>query len=106
MTTTTPTLSFGKWLREARESAGYKQGRAADALGVSHAMISFWETGKRKPSVEQVRKMARIYDAEWLLALVRDQIEAEVTELRQKINDRERILSELPVATDRYRLAA
>lgn len=51
-------------LTEAREASGYTQEQVADALGVSRAMVSYWESGTRAPSDRQLVAMARLYDVE------------------------------------------
>lgn len=47
--------------REAREKAGLTMQAAADALNVSKAAVSIWETGKGDPLLENIRKMATLY---------------------------------------------
>lgn len=41
-------------LRRARESRGLSVRAVGKQLGVSHGLVSFWETGKRVPAVEDV----------------------------------------------------
>lgn len=48
-------------LGRARELIGYSQDDAASALGVSRAMISYWESGKRRPNDLQLTALARLY---------------------------------------------
>lgn len=51
-------------LTEARELASFTQEQVADALGVSRAMVSYWESGSRTPNDRQLVAMARLYDVE------------------------------------------
>lgn len=51
-------------LTEAREIAGYTQEEAANSLGVSRAMISYWEAGSRQPNDRQLVGLARLYDVD------------------------------------------
>ncbi len=51
-------------LERARERAHYSQEEAASALGVSRAMISYWESGKRNPNDRQLGALASIYGIE------------------------------------------
>jgi Zn-dependent peptidase ImmA (M78 family)/transcriptional regulator with XRE-family HTH domain len=48
-------------LARARDDAGYNQEDVANALGVSRAMVSYWESGKRAPSDPQVAALSRLY---------------------------------------------
>ncbi len=48
-------------LSRARERARYSQDDVGAALGVSRAMVSYWETGSRKPNDRQLAALARLY---------------------------------------------
>ena len=48
-------------LRSSRARSGYSQEDAAAALGVSRAMVSYWEGGSRTPNDRQVAALARLY---------------------------------------------
>lgn len=47
-------------LRRARESAQYSQDEVGSVLGVSRAMVSYWETGARVPNDQQLAGLARL----------------------------------------------
>lgn len=49
-------------LRLLREERGLSQGRLAEALGVTSAVVSGWETGSRQPSVDRLLQLAELYD--------------------------------------------
>lgn len=51
-------------LRRARESAQYSQDEVGAALGVSRAMVSYWETGTRVPNDRQLAGLARLLMAD------------------------------------------
>lgn len=51
-------------LQRARERAGYSQDDAGAALGVSRAMVSYWEAGSRVPNDRQRSALARLYGVE------------------------------------------
>ena len=53
--------SLHEGLRRAREIAGYSQEDAGAALGVSRAMVSYWEAGARVPNDRQRSALARLY---------------------------------------------
>jgi Zn-dependent peptidase ImmA (M78 family)/DNA-binding XRE family transcriptional regulator len=48
-------------LARARERARYSQDDVAAALGVSRAMVSYWEAGSRTPNDRQLAALARLY---------------------------------------------
>lgn len=63
-------MSLSEQLARARELAGYSQDDVASVLGVSRAMISYWESGKRIPNDRQLVGLARLFrvDAQELLS--------------------------------------
>jgi Zn-dependent peptidase ImmA (M78 family)/DNA-binding XRE family transcriptional regulator len=54
-------MSLAAQLGRARELAGFTQDDVAAALGVSRAMISYWEGDQRRPSQTQVAALATLY---------------------------------------------
>ncbi len=48
-------------LTRARDQIGYRQQDVATALGVTRAMISYWENGRRVPSDPQLAALGRLY---------------------------------------------
>lgn len=48
-------------IREAREYLGLSQGAVADAIGVPRPSISMMESGQRKVSADELRKLAKLY---------------------------------------------
>ncbi len=52
---------FAERFKELREEAGISQEKLADALGVSHGIISFWETGKREPKLSNLVIIAEYF---------------------------------------------
>ena len=56
--TTAPEPLFPERLREARELRGLSQGGLADRAGLQPSAISHFETGGRKPSFENLRRLA------------------------------------------------
>lgn len=49
--------SIGEWVRKARAARGWNQERLGEALSVSKANVSHWETGKHEPSFPQLLKI-------------------------------------------------
>jgi len=52
-------MTLGQAIKLVRTSAGIKQHKLADKLGVSSNYISLIECGKREPSVPLLRNLAR-----------------------------------------------
>lgn len=53
-------MGLEQQLTAARELSGYSQDEVAGALGVSRAMISYWESGKRGPNDRQLAALSRL----------------------------------------------
>jgi len=51
---------FGRWLASAIKAADLNQVGLAVKMGVSEASVSDWVHGKREPSEESIRRMARV----------------------------------------------
>ena len=56
-------------VRELRKSAGMQQKELASIVGVSTATISDWETQKKNPSGERLRKLAETFNVNPLVVL-------------------------------------
>ena len=54
-------MALSAQLGAARSRIGYSQEDAAHALGVSRAMLSYWESGKREPNARQLAALAGLY---------------------------------------------
>jgi len=57
-------VSLAEQLARAREAIGYPQEDVANSLGVTRTMISYWESGKRRPNERQLLALARLYGVE------------------------------------------
>lgn len=89
-------------LRTARQMAGLSQGQVARMLGLHRPSITESELGNRKVSVDEIAKLAEIYDVKesWLLGVdsekldpQSDKVEMAARELRKlKEEDLERLL--------------
>ncbi len=53
---------FGKRLKELREERGVSQPALAKELGVSRAIVSFWENGLREPTLSNLVAIADYFD--------------------------------------------
>lgn len=56
-------------IRELRKSAGMQQKELAAIVGVSVATISDWETQKKNPSGERLKKLAETFNVHPLVVL-------------------------------------
>ena len=56
-------------IRELRKKAGIGQKELADIIGVSIPTVSDWETGKKQPSKERLRKLAEYFHVDELVIL-------------------------------------
>ena len=52
---------FCERIKDLRDEKGISQERLADELGVSHGIISFWETGKREPKLSNLILLAEYF---------------------------------------------
>lgn len=55
-------LYFGEKIKQARESKGMKQKDFADALKLSQAAVSQFESGARHPTPKTIEKMCEVLD--------------------------------------------
>lgn len=53
-------LQFGRKLQRVRKKAGYTQEKLADATHLSTTFIGLVETGKRRPSLKTLQKIAPV----------------------------------------------
>lgn len=53
---------FKEILRDLRTEKGVFVNRLAKNLGVSNACVSYWENGKREPSLQQIRKICLYFN--------------------------------------------
>lgn len=63
---------FGNKLQELRKEIGLTQRELGEKLGFSNQTVSFWESGKREPDLNAMRKIAQFFDvsADYLLGLI------------------------------------
>jgi transcriptional regulator with XRE-family HTH domain len=60
----TPLAGIGQGLRRLRMQRGLRQYEAAEAAGVTKAMLSAYETGKRRPSLKTLDSLLTAMDAD------------------------------------------
>lgn len=54
-------MTLGEQIKKARKSASLGQHEVAEALGVTHSVISRYETGKIVPPVEKLEQMSKLF---------------------------------------------
>ena len=55
-------IKFGNYLTELRKNSGLTQRYVAYELDVTDKAVSKWENGKSKPSIDELKKLASLYD--------------------------------------------
>ena len=55
-------IAFGRNLRVLRESEKLKQSELAEKLDVTQRKVSYWETEKVEPSLEDLWKISEFFD--------------------------------------------
>ena len=58
-------------VKELRKKAGIQQKQLAIEIGVSRPTVSEWESGKKDPSGERLRKLAKFFNVDELVILGR-----------------------------------
>ena len=53
-----------KLLREKREASGLSRADVAEFLRVSPETVKFWEIGFRRPNIERLESIAKLYQVE------------------------------------------
>ena len=74
---------FGNMILDLRTRSNMSQADLAGMLGVTNKAVSKWETGKAKPSVDIIRKLADLWHipVEKLLSLKEDVRKQEITKI-------------------------
>jgi transcriptional regulator with XRE-family HTH domain len=102
-TDATPLDRLGPALRRLRKKRDMKQYEVADAAGVTKAMLSAYETGKRRPSIRTLESLLEAMRAslgDLHMALMAEQREARTNELYPGTGGGGDELGEAPVRYD------
>lgn len=54
-------FDFGKHLQDTRQKAGYSQSQVHKLLGISKGSMSAYERNINAPSIENVKRLAKLY---------------------------------------------
>ena len=52
-------------IARVRREKGITQAQLAERLGIKQPMIARWETGKRKPKIETLMRIAKALGVQW-----------------------------------------
>ena len=82
-------VSFGKKLRECRESKSLSQSALAKNLGVHHSIIGRYERDEVKPTIDVVKKLADSLDTTvgYLLGESEDKNVLKSSTMLKRLND-------------------
>lgn len=71
------------WLKYYRHECGLTQQQVADRLKIERSTYTYYETGKTKPDINTLIKIAKVYDINYtqLLQGVEEELEAAVAEI-------------------------
>ncbi len=93
---------FASRLKEKRESFGYSQAQAAEAIDIAPSSYSTYETGRQKPRIDVLMRICMAFDvsADWMLGF--DRIESIVTALglKYEIGKPEPVFSSSHIVSD------
>lgn len=79
---------FTEELKKARKQKGMTQKAVAEALKIDNSTYCGYETGKRKPDIDQLRAIANLLDVDASQLLFGDILNgAQYTEFRRRITD-------------------
>lgn len=67
-------MEFKDRFYELRKERGIGQNKLSDELGVSNAVISYWETGRNEPTLQLLKKICIYFgvSADYLIGLSDD----------------------------------
>lgn len=69
---------FPDTLKKMRESRSMSQGEVADFVGVKRPLVSMWENGKAKPSVNALQALQKLFGTNFFNALEKQNVPIEV----------------------------
>lgn len=99
--------NLGSLIRSIRSANNLSQKDFAEKIDASQTAVSYWESGKRQPRVDQIEKIARIFGIELYALPMASQLEEDEQYMlvlfrqlndsgRNKVQDYARILAQVP----------
>lgn len=80
-------------VKELRKKKGIQQKELAISIGVSRPTVSEWESNKKDPSGERLKKLAEFFDVDELVILGKG-----VVDIRRELS--EKLLNAVPVTAE------
>lgn len=68
-----PNINYGNRLREERIKRKVSQQKLAEAIGVTKRTIAYWESGKRKMTLDNAEKAFKALNINLILTEVKDE---------------------------------
>lgn len=92
------------WLKYYRHECGLTQQQVADRLKIERSTYTYYETGKTKPDINTLIKIAKVYNISYtaLLEGVEDELEAAVADIVSGAADDDESLKYRTHATTKY----
>lgn len=92
------------WLKFYRHECGLTQQQVADRLKIERSTYTYYETGKTKPDINTLIKIAKVYNINYtqLLEGVEDELEAAISEIHSGPADDEDSMKYRTHATTKY----
>lgn len=91
--------TFSDRIKKLRAKSGLSQSELASRINISKSALAMYETGKREPNFEIVKRMANFFDVsiDYLLGQINNPLHFETDDLRKeiaemKILDLERVI--------------
>ena len=92
------------WLKFYRHECGLTQQQVADRLKIERSTYTYYETGKTKPDINTLIKIAKVYNIKYtaLLEGVEDELEEAVADITSGAAEEEEGLKYRTHATTKY----
>lgn len=92
------------WLKYYRHECGLTQQQVADRLKIERSTYTYYETGKTKPDINTLIKIAKVFNISYtaLLQGIEDELEAAVAEIHSGAADDDESLKYRTHATTKY----
>ena len=92
------------WLKYYRHECGLTQQQVADRLKIERSTYTYYETGKTKPDINTLIKIAKVFNINYtqLLEGVEDELEAAVADIHSGAADEDEGLKYRTHATTKY----
>lgn len=92
------------WLKYYRHECGLTQQQVADRLKIERSTYTYYETGKTKPDINTLIKIAKVFNINYtaLLEGVEDELEAAVADIHSGAAEEDEGLKYRTHATTKY----